>query len=270
LNHVQNLSRSRGTASRRSEHSFDRSKLRAHTPKSFVPSGTLWCRTPRLRNAVIRRVCNRLHKHYGEPRLGNPSDPLDDLIYIILSNRTSPTAATDTYHRLKVEFEHWSAVAIAPIRTLRRILLPLGLSTTRSQQIRSLLRQINHRFGSCDLNLIRSWPDDAVHEYLISLPGVSDKVAKCVMMYTLGREVLPVDVHVHRIASRLGWVSRRRADQCHPELEAIVPMALRFSFHVDCVAHGRAVCRPKFPRCRECVISDDCEFAKRNSEVSRG
>ena len=99
----------------------------------------------------------------------------------------------------------------------------------------------------------------------MGLDGVSEKVAKCVMMYTLGFDVLPVDVHVHRVATRLEWTNRKRADQCHEELEALVKPRYRFAFHVDCICHGRAVCRPKNPRCNDCVIRrycpDNCEKA---------
>ncbi len=92
-------------------------------------------------------------------------------------------------------------------------------------------------------------------ELLVSLPGVSEKVAKCIMMYTLNHRVLPVDVHVHRVVSRLGWTKRKRADQCHQELESLVPPRWRYAFHVGCVLHGRAVCRAQKPLCGNCSIA---------------
>jgi endonuclease III len=47
--------------------------------------------------------------------------------------------------------------------------------------------------------------DDEAMDYLLSLPGVGVKTAKCVLMYSLGRAVLPIDIHVLRVAKRLGW-----------------------------------------------------------------
>ena len=94
-----------------------------------------------------------------------------------------------------------------------------------------------------------------------SIAGVSDKVARCVMMYTLGAKVLPVDAHVHRLARRLGWTERKRADECHSELEAIIPPERRFTFHVAAILHGRAVCRPRDPRCAECCLRSYCPTA---------
>src|SRR5262249_43991044 len=106
--------------------------------------------------------------------------------------------------------------------------------------------------------------------YLAELPGVSDKVAKCVMMYTLGFDVLPVDVHVFRVASRLGWTSRCRADQCHDDLEALVQPKHRYAFHVDCICLGRAVCTPVHPDCPACPIRQYCVYFKQRAHEFKG
>lgn len=63
--------------------------------------------------------------------------------------------------------------------------------------------------------------------HLVSLPGVSKKVAKCVLMYSLGRSVLPVDVRVHRVAARLGLPAKRRPDTSQDAIEGAVPEELR-------------------------------------------
>jgi endonuclease-3 len=89
-----------------------------------------------------------------------------------------------------------------------------------------------------------------------------------VAMYTMGAKVLPVDAHVHRVATRLGWTARKRADQCHEELEFVVPPNWRYVFHVGCVLHGRSICRPKQPRCLKCCVNRYCEYFKRTSKDS--
>jgi endonuclease III len=157
---------------------------------------------------------------YGTPRFGNPSDPLDDLIFIILSNKTAPLTARRTYRRLRDRFPEWDEVLTTPLSTLESILKPAGLSAIKSRQIQAALRQIKHDFHTCNLNPLKQLSQDAAEKYLIGLPGTSEKVAKCIMMYTLNFLVLPVAVHVHRISSRMGWTARKRADQCHSELEA--------------------------------------------------
>lgn len=220
----------------------------------------------RVSPGAVRSVCRRLEECYGRPRLGNPEDPIDDLIYVSLSNRTAPTVAARVYNELKARFSSWEDVLDGGEGKLAAALAPAGLGGIRCQYIASALRQIRDDFGDLDISALADWSPEAALQYLTKLPGVSGKVARCVMMYTLGHEVLPVDVHVHRIARRLGWTDRKRADQCHDELEALVLPDRRFAFHVDCVEHGRAICRPRIPDCTRCCIRRFCEYYKQSGE----
>lgn len=229
-------------------------------PSPPKKTGAIWRQRSSVRASTVRSVCRALTRTHGTPRFGNPSDPLDDLIYIILSNKTTPGTARSTYKRLKKRFREWEEILDAPGSVLRALLRPAGLSAVKSRHIRGALRSIKKRFGTCNLAALKSLAPEAAQNYLVGLPGVSEKVAKCVMMYTLNLPVLPVDTHVYRISSRLGWTARRRADQCHAELEALIPPTLRRNFHVACIAHGRKICRPRAPLCRDCCINRYCEF----------
>lgn len=224
-------------------------------------TGLIWREPPRVRVRLVRRVCERLERAYGAPRLGNPFDPMDDLVFIILSNKTTPSLADATYQTLKNKFSTWEDLRCACTHwRLTSLLRRAGLSSVRARQLLGLFNRLAQDFGSCTLDGLRALPDEDALSYLRSLPGVSNKVARCVLMYSLDRRVLPVDSHVHRIARRLGWTARRRADQCHEELEALVSPDRRFAFHVDCVAHGRDVCRPSTPICESCCINRYCTY----------
>jgi endonuclease III len=222
----------------------------------------IWSRPRVPRLDAVRRVCKKLERVYGRPRLGNPKNPVDDLVYIVVSNKTSPQIAERTFEQLRTKYRTWNRVLASPISKLRSILRPAGLSRVKSRQLWRALSTIKRDFGRCDLSRLAEQDERSVHSYLTSLPGVSDKVAKCVMMYTMGIEVLPVDTHVHRIATRLGWTKRKRADQCHEELESLVPPRWRYGFHVGCIVHGRSVCRPDKPLCRTCCIRSSCDYYK--------
>lgn len=229
----------------------------------FKRTGAIWHRRLDSRRRVVERVCVTLERTYGKPRLGNPTEPIDDLVFITVSNKTASATAASVFATLRRRFRRWDDLPAAPIRKVRRIMLPAGLARVKTQQLRAALRKIRRDFGRCDLSALRTASAVEAERYLTTLPGVSNKVAKCVMMYTLGFAVLPVDVHVHRVATRLGWTSRKRADQSHDELEALVPPALRYAFHVAAIAHGRQVCRP-VPECQVCPIADDCDYYRRH------
>lgn len=108
--------------------------------------------------------------------------------------------------------------------------------------------------------------DAEAEAFLTSLPGVGPKVAKCVLMYSLDRKVLPVDVHVHRVARRLGFATKKRPDTSQDLIEAEIPSNLRYGFHVNAVAHGRKVCKSE-PLCDRCPLVSICRYA--NGETFR-
>lgn len=224
-------------------------------------------RPPDVSSSAVHSVVTRLVNTYGLPRHGNPRRPLDDLFYIILSNKTAPASAARVYNALRRAFSSWDHITAAELPRLRVLLEPAGLGNIRAAQIVGIAERLRQQFGRVTLKPLRRWPAAQAEAFLSDLPGVSLKVAKCVMMYTLGFPVLPVDTHVHRIAVRLGWTTRKRADQCHDELEALVSPAMRYAFHVACVAHGRAVCRPFVPRCDSCVIRRCCAYYKAKAEA---
>ncbi len=212
----------------------------------------------------IEVICRELKQAYGSPRLGNQPDPLDELIYIILSTRTRDTVFQQTFDRLRLAFPDWNELLPAQEDRVATLLAPSGLGRLKAIQILSILDKLRAEFGRATLDPLFDFSDEEAEDFLISLPGVAAKVAKCVMMYSLDRPVLPVDVHVHRVATRLGFRTKKRPDTSQDLIEAAVPRDLRYGFHVNTVAHGRAVCLPRNPRCASCCIAERCAFFRRS------
>ena len=208
--------------------------------------------------ANLEEVVRLLHDTHGSPRHGNKDDPLDELVYIILSNRTRQEAAQDGFEVLLETFGSWPTMAEADLPDITRAIRHLGLARVKSTQLLQILRRLKEDFGVVGLADLASWSSAEAEAYLVSLPGVSKKVAKCVLMYSLGRSVLPVDVHVHRVAARLGLPAKRRPDTSQDAIEGAVPKELRYSFHVNALAHGRKYCRASRPRCGVCCVRERC------------
>lgn len=218
----------------------------------------------RMSEKRIRSIFSALKRAYHSPRHGNRDNPLDELIYIVLSTRTQETAYQHAYACLKQTFRSWSRIAPSSISEVRRILRPIGLGNLKAGQLAQILKRLSEDFGRATLAPLKRMTNTEAEEYLVSLPGVGRKIAKCVMMYSLNRQVLPVDVHVHRVAHRLGFRVKRRPDTSQQLLEDAVQPRWRYGFHVNAVAHGRAVCRPNGPRCSICCLTMWCEYYSAN------
>ena len=228
----------------------------------IVKTGAIWRRPRRARESVVNAVCSALAASYPPDRLGNPRDPVADLIYITISNRTTPEQAARAYKALRSRVRGWDDLLVVRKSTIDTLLRPAGLSAIKAAFLVGLARALRDRFGRVTLRPLRRMTDAERLQFLISLPGVSGKVARCVMMYCFDSPVLPVDVHVHRLARRLGWTARKRADQSHEELEALVPPENRMRFHIDAIQHGRAVCAATNPACTVCVLHDYCPYGR--------
>jgi endonuclease-3 len=218
----------------------------------------------------IHFIADRLTTVYGDPSrdqlpLGNKSDPLDELIYIMLTVMTE-FGVDRVYESIRQAFPSWAEVAAARVERLAKLLKPIGLYVQRSQRIRELLHEILRREGAVDLNRLHSLSDAEAEAYLTTLPGVGKKVARCVMLYSLQRDVFPVDAHALRVLKRLGVAPPELTlQQAQDELQDNVPALLRYTLHVNLVVHGRTICRSRRPRCDDCVLSSRCPAAVRSA-----
>ena len=208
-------------------------------------------------------VATALKNRYRDFNHYNLKNPLDELLFIICSTKTGEASYRSTYRSLKETFPTHLRIAEAPAEYIARPIASGGLSNQKAQAIRNLLNIIVEEFGEPTLKPLRKMSDEEAETFLLSLPGVGKKVARCVLMYSLGRQVFPVDTHCWRIARRLGWVRTTQKDQhCAPRdmdrLQSKIPPELRHSLHVNMISLGREICTPTSPICDDCPISAWC------------
>lgn len=208
-----------------------------------------------------RRINVKLEAVYNSPRLGNKDDPLDELFYIMLSLQTTYWSFEKVFDAFKLRYPDWDKVRKLRLNAIAKAIHDAGLSNQKATRLKAILNKLHKDFGSCTLEPVNEMDDVEAERYLVSLPGVGVKTAKCVMMYSMGREVFPVDSHVYRLFNRLGLsdtsVSFANAQTYY---ETLVPRDIRYSLHVNMVAHGRAVCTDREPKNDICVIRRHCKY----------
>lgn len=230
-----------------------------------------------LRPGAVKRLTKvdaALAAAYGTPEavLGNKPDPLDEAIYIILSFQTDLARFSSTWSRLRVAYPSWAAIERASARDVARILHDGGLHRQKTRTIRRLLRKVREVAGELSLDLLRGMNDEDAEKLLTRLPGLSWKAARCVLLYSLGRNVLPIDSNTFRILKRTGILSRRavyRRRSLHDVIQGAVPAHRRRALHVNLVVHGQRTCLPRHPRCTRCPLVTDCPKAGLPSAVRK-
>ena len=207
----------------------------------------------------IAEICALLDGEYGRPDAKPRYGPLDEFVLTILSQNTSAVNYTRAFENLRARFDDWEAVRTASETDIEDAIRPGGLARVKAPRIRQALNDILQRTGNLSLDFLADMPDEEARGYLMEFDGVGIKTASCVLMFSLGRPVLPVDTHVHRLAKRLGLIGARvSAEAAHHVLQAMAPDDLVYGFHVNLVTHGRRVCKAGHPACDACVLLPIC------------
>ena len=212
--------------------------------------------------ALVRRVHGRLKRAFGPLEVPRRWDPLEELVFTILSQNTSDVNSERAYASVRQRFRSWEELARARPSQVEAAIRIGGLAKVKAPRILAVLREIEKREGGFDLDWMKDAKDEEIEEYLSSLPGVGPKTVACVLAFSLGRPALPVDTHVHRTATRLGLLPPGMpADKAHVELARLVAPRYRVETHVGLIRLGREICKAGRPRCEECPLVDLCPTA---------
>jgi endonuclease-3 len=207
----------------------------------------------------IEEVIELLEQEYGRRRWKSDSDPIDVLIETILSQNTSDANSGRAFASLKASFDTWEAVAIAPTERIAEIIKSGGLSQIKAVRIKQVLGQIEKEQGHISLDSLKSMNISEAEDYLTRLPGVGLKTARCVLLFSLAKPLLPVDTHILRVSKRLGLIdSRASAEKAHSSLQEQTPPSKVYQFHVHMIEHGRRICHARQPSCNMCVLKGIC------------
>ncbi len=110
--------------------------------------------------------------------------------------------------------------------------------------------------------LVEKYQNQIPHtlEELTKIPGVGRKTANVLLSILYNQPAMAVDTHVHRVVNRLGWVKTKSPLQTEKELTKLIePEAIPEAHHLI-ILFGRYHCKAKNPNCKECPISEFCEY----------
>lgn len=212
----------------------------------------------------------RLGERYDYPRWAGPRlDAVSELVLTILSQNTADTNSFRAFTALRARYSTWGEVLQAPTDELVEVIRPGGLGPTKAPRIQHVLAEVKEATsGSWDLSFLATLPLKEARDWLVSLPGIGRKTAAIVLLFNFGRPALPVDTHVHRVATRLGMLPPRTPlERAHDLLEEALPPDQVYPFHVELIRHGRDTCRAPRPICGLCPLTDVCAYF---AEAQRG
>lgn len=227
---------------------------------------------PKIRKSskYIKSLANLLEKEYGNKVLKPFSDPLSELIATILSQSTSDHNSHRAFRSLKKTFKSWDELRTAPLGKISRSIKVGGLEQVKAGRIKRILNQIHEERGRVTLSFLKRWKTEKIRDYLSGFKGVGEKTIACVLLFSLGRPVFPVDTHILRVSKRLGLIpAKADSKEAHRILQNKIPENLVYSFHLNLIQHGRKICKAGNPSCGECILYRKCKFREKHKYIQK-
>jgi endonuclease III len=176
-------------------------------------------------------------------------DPFKVLVSTILSARTRDEDTAAASRRLYEVVSTLDDLRSIPESRLQELIYPVGFYKTKANHLKQLPDYVNQLFEG-------RIPDTV--EELVQLPGVGRKVANLVVAIGFNKPAVCVDVHVHRICNRLGYVRTRTPLETEMRLREKLPVRYWLMINSYLVSFGQHTCRPINPRCDICPIMSYC------------
>ncbi len=205
-------------------------------------------------HAVIRTVKREIAR-LPEPVVGvvarqSGRDPFLVLISCLLSLRTKDKTTGEASQRLFALAATPIDMQKLPTTAIEQAIYPVGFYRTKAKQIQQICCQLFERYGG----LVPDHIDE-----LLTLPGVGRKTANLVVTVGYQNPGICVDIHVHRISNRWGYVKTKNPDETEQALRKKLPRQYWTIFNDLLVPYGQHICQPISPFCSRCKIAKYCD-----------
>ena len=177
-------------------------------------------------------------------------DPFQILISTLLSARTQDATTLAASTRLFATAPTPQAMAKLTVRQIEKLIYPVGFYRNKAVFVRDAAKMILEECGGTVPSTL---------EEMVKLPGVGRKTANLVMILAFNStENICVDIHVHRISNRLGWVRTKTPEDTEQALYRTLDRQWWPVVNQYLVTWGQNVCRPVYPRCQSCALIKTC------------
>lgn len=177
-------------------------------------------------------------------------DPFQILIATLLSARTQDATTLAASTRLFRRARTPRTVAALSLKEIETLIYPVSFYRTKARHVKAACQRLISAYGGRVPSSL---------EEMVTLPGVGRKTAALVMILAFqSTQHVCVDIHVHRISNRLGWVKTTTPEATEQALYGATDARWWASINLYFVTWGQNTCRPVYPRCDDCAIVADC------------
>jgi endonuclease-3 len=199
----------------------------------------------------IVRILRKEIRQWPVPAIGHYVEtPFTTLISCILSLRTQDKTMNAASERIFAIAHTPERMVKTPVDVIEKAIYPVAFYRVKARTIHKICEQLLTDFGG-------KVPGDL--DKLLELPGVGRKTANIVVTLGFRKPGIAVDIHVHRISNRLGYVRTKTPDDTEMALRKKLPRRYWIMYNDLLVAYGQNLCKPISPHCSKCKIAVYCK-----------
>ena len=176
-------------------------------------------------------------------------NPFNVLIATILSARTKDQTTVAACKKLFAKVKTFSDIENISEKQVQKLIYPVGFYQNKAKYLKQLPKAVREKFNDKIPQTI---------DQLIQLPGVGRKTANLVVAIAFQKPAVCVDVHVHRITNRLGYLRTKIPFETEMTLRKKLPKKYWTTFNSIFVAFGQFTCKPISPFCSRCPVQKYC------------
>ena len=201
------------------------------------------------------RIVKREIRRWQEPVVGvvakeSNRDPFLILISTLLSLRTKDKTTREAGDRLFALARNPATMLQLPLKKIEQTIYPVGFYRTKAKSIHEICHRLLDEYSGAVPDSI----DD-----LVSLPGVGRKTANLVVTLGFGKPGICVDIHVHRISNRWGYIKTKTPEESENALRRKLPKQYWIIYNDLLVPYGQNLCLPVSPLCSTCKLTHLCD-----------
>ena len=204
--------------------------------------------------ARISGILERLDEHYGTSLMTylEHEKPYELLFSTIMSAQCTDERVNLVGRTLYKKYPTLESFAAADLTELEQDIRSTGFYHNKAKNIIASAKMLLEEYGG-------EMPSDI--ELLTKLPGVGRKTANVIRGNIFGIDSIVVDTHVGRVSRKLGLTKKEDPEKVEFELYKVLPKDHWILWNLQIIAHGRAVCTARSPKCEECFLKDLCPSA---------
>ncbi len=177
------------------------------------------------------------------------NSPFEQLAACMISIRTYDEVTVPTARKLFERARTPAQVSKLTSAEIDELIHACTFHERKAEQILQIARRVEEEYGGrlpCDADVMQSFA------------GVGPKCAHLVLGIACNQPYISVDVHVHRVTNRWGYVHATTPEKTMVELEAVLPKRHWIDINRLLVPFGKHICRGNLPKCSTCPVLDMC------------